>query len=94
MLLEVYDMGEAKNGDQAVMIHIQGLHCHRCEGAIRKALVRNPGVHEVEVDFPSGLASVLFDCARVSISQLMEAVNEAGYQATGFTQVNSSHAPA
>jgi len=87
-------MGNQSNGDQAAMIHIEGMHCHRCEGTIRKALGVYPGVHEVEVDFPTGLASVLFDRAQVSIKQLMEAVNEAGYQATGFTQVDGSHAQA
>jgi len=87
-------MGNENNGDQAVLINIQGMHCHRCEGAIRKALGAYPGVHEVEVDFPTGQASVLFDRAQVSVNQLVEAVNEAGYQTTGFTQVNGSHAQA
>ncbi len=36
--------------------------------------------------FNSGQASVLFDRSRVQASQLVAAVNETGYQATGFTQ--------
>src|SRR5438309_2101902 len=43
-------------GDQFVMLKIEGMHCHRCEQAIKKALAANPGVHEVEVDFLSGQA--------------------------------------
>ena len=72
--------------DQLVLIRIEGMHCHKCEQAIKKSLQSHPGVHEVEVDFNSGQASVLFDRGAVSIGQLMEAVNEAGYHATGFTQ--------
>jgi len=73
-------------GDQFVMLKIEGMHCHRCEQAIKKALAANPGVHEVEVDFLSGQASILYDPNQVRIRQLMNSVADAGYQATGFTQ--------
>lgn len=72
--------------DQLAVIKIEGMHCHKCERTIQNALLADPGVHEVEVDFASGQASVLFDGAAVSISKLMESVNAAGYRATGFTQ--------
>jgi copper chaperone CopZ len=72
--------------DQFVAIKIAGMHCHRCQETIRRALSANPGVHEVEVDFPSGQASVLFDPKQVTIHELMNAVNESGYRATGFSQ--------
>lgn len=48
-----------------------------------------PGVHEVEVDFASGQASVLFDPGAINIGQLIEAVKETGYKPTGFTQSNA-----
>jgi copper chaperone CopZ len=72
--------------DQLALIRIEGMHCHKCELAIRKAMHVYPGVHEVEVDFNSGQASVLFDRGTVTMGQLMDAVNAAGYRATGFTQ--------
>ncbi|QOV92255.1 heavy-metal-associated domain-containing protein [Humisphaera borealis] len=72
--------------DQLVLIAIQGMHCHKCEIAITKALSAIPGVFEVEVDFNSGQASVLFDASRVQVSHLVAAVNDTGYQTTGFTQ--------
>ncbi len=72
--------------DQFALIRIEGMHCHKCELAISKALTRFAGVHEVEVDFASGQASVLFNKKLASIAQMMEAVNEAGYLATGFSQ--------
>jgi Cu+-exporting ATPase len=62
------------------------MHCHKCEQAIQKALLGFSGVHEVEVDFNSGQVSVLFDRGQVTVKQLMDAVEQAGYRATGFTQ--------
>ena len=72
-----------------VLIRIEGMHCHKCEQSIKKNLQRNPGVHEVEVDFASGQASILFDPEKIKIGELIEAVKETGYKPTGFTQ---SHA--
>ncbi|HET6250421.1 MAG TPA: heavy metal-associated domain-containing protein [Tepidisphaeraceae bacterium] len=78
--------------DQLVLIRIEGMHCHRCEQTLQKALSRHSGVHEVEVDFNSGQASVLFDRDAVTVAQLMDSVNEAGYQASGFSQVQADRA--
>ena len=72
--------------DQLAVIKIDGMHCHRCEQAIQKALAAHKGVREVEVDFNSRQASILFTPGSVTIKQLMETVNNAGYRATGFTQ--------
>ena len=72
--------------DRFVLIKIEGMHCHKCERTIQQALSVMPGVHEVEVDFASGQASVLFNKGEVTVRQLMDVVNDAGYRATGFTQ--------
>jgi len=72
--------------DHLAIIRIEGMHCHKCEQAINKRLTDLPGVHEVEVDFASGQASVLYDEAQVSVRQLMDGVTEAGYRATGVSQ--------
>jgi uncharacterized protein len=83
-------------GDQLAIIKIEGLHCHKCEQTIRKVLTAMPGVHEVEVDFLSGQASVLYGRDTVTVKQLMDGINNAGYRATGFNQpqphASSSHA--
>jgi copper chaperone CopZ len=72
--------------DQLVLIKIDGMHCHKCERTIQQALASHAGVREVEVDFNSGQASVLFDRGTVSVNELMDTVNEAGYRATSFIQ--------
>src|SRR4051794_7401301 len=60
--------------DQFALIKIEGMHCHKCEQAIQRSMLRNTGVHEVEVDFASGQASVLFDPGAVTVVQLMDSV--------------------
>jgi copper chaperone CopZ len=74
------------SGDQFALIRIEGMHCHRCEETIQRALQTLPGVHEVEVDFASGQASVLFDPKSVAVPQLVESITDAGYRTTGFSQ--------
>ena len=76
--------------DKLLLIKIEGMHCHKCEAAIRKALAR-PGVYEVEVDFPSRQASVLFDPSAVAVKELTQAVTQAGYKVSGFTQGHADH---
>ena len=79
-------MVEDVSQDQFALIRIEGMHCHKCERAIQRTLLAHAGVHEVEVDFASGQASVLYDARAVTIPQMMQAVNESGYRATGFAQ--------
>ena len=76
---------EAKS-DHLALIRIEGMHCHKCEVTIQKAISVHPGVHEVEVDFNSGQVSVLFDHAMVTIRELVDSVTSAGYRALGFTE--------
>ena len=72
--------------DQLIIIRIEGMHCHKCEQAIQKALLKQPGVHEVEVDFNSGQASVLYNPDRGDVKAMTDAVAEAGYRVAGFSQ--------
>ena len=72
--------------DQLAIIRIEGMHCHKCEQTIQKSLLQHRGVHEVEVDFNSGQASVLYDHSKVTVKTLTDAITEAGYQVIGFTQ--------
>ena len=72
--------------DHLVLIQIEGMHCHRCENAIQRTLGAFPGVREVEVDFPSGQASVLHERGSVTTQQLLDAITNAGYRAKGFIE--------
>jgi len=75
-------MAQDVAADQLAVVRIEGMHCHRCEVAIQKQLARLPGVHEAEVDFNSGQASILFDRSAILESDLIQAISDAGYKAT------------
>lgn len=70
-------------GDHLLLLHLSGLHCQKCEDAVRRALVCDPGVQEVEIDFPSSMASVMFDPRLTDGARLAEAVRKVGYGVTG-----------
>ncbi len=85
-------MAKPVGSDRLAIIRIEGMHCHRCETAIRKTLETCAGVHEVEVDFPTGQASVLYDKERIGVRQLMDTIIEAGYKVIGFSQRETDQA--
>ncbi len=78
-------MGEVSH-DHLVLIQIDGMHCHRCEQAIQRAIGSLAGVREVEVDFLSGQASVLVERGTTQAAAMLDAINQAGYRATGFVE--------
>ena len=79
-------MADNVTSDALLLLRIEGMHCHKCAQAISRSMGRIRAVHEVEVDFASGQASVLYERGGATVRQLTEAVEEAGYRVTGFTQ--------
>jgi copper chaperone CopZ len=70
--------------DQLAIIRVDGMHSHTCEREIQAALEAHEGVNEVEVDFLSGQASILFDAGKITVAQLTQILTEHGYRATGM----------
>ena len=69
-----------------MVIQVAGMHCQRCEQALRAALEPLDGVREVEVDFLSGQVSVLLEWGMTSIDQMMLAIADAIVGPTGYFQ--------
>jgi len=59
-------------------IRIQGMSCHHCVMAVRKELMKIPGLVVKEVSVGSAL--VEFDETKVAESRIAAAVQEAGYK--------------
>ncbi|HYO09776.1 MAG TPA: heavy metal-associated domain-containing protein [Tepidisphaeraceae bacterium] len=85
-------MADDVGADQLAIIRISGMHCHKCEQTVQKSLMQHPGVHEVEVDFNSAQASVLYDHDQVNVKTLTDAIAEVGYTVTGFTTRHADRA--
>lgn len=66
--------------DALLVTHVEGMHCHRCEEAIVKSVSALTGVREVEVDFATGQASIIFDPHKIATHQVIAAIEAAGYR--------------
>jgi copper chaperone CopZ len=63
-----------------VTLHIEGMSCGHCLNAVNRALGALPGVEIESVQI--GRAAVRYDESKVSPSQIVGAVTDAGYRAT------------
>ncbi len=64
---------------RAIELPITGMTCANCASAIERVLRKTPGVTGATVNFAGERASVTFDPAQVSTSQIVERVRAAGY---------------
>lgn len=62
-----------------IRLQIEGMSCGHCVAAVRTALTGLAGVQEAEVRI--GEATVTLDPAQASIAALIDAVQDAGYEA-------------
>jgi copper chaperone CopZ len=61
---------------------VAGMTCGHCVQAVTAELAALPGVHEVDVDLPTGAVTVTSD-APLPIDEVRTAVDEAGYSLAG-----------
>jgi Cu+-exporting ATPase len=80
-LVEVVEKNGFKVPMEKVNLTISGMHCANCALTIENALNAIEGV-EANVNFASEKALVSFPRSAVSVSRLVEAVKNAGYDAT------------
>ena len=63
-------------------LKIAGMDCEVCAGVIQRKLLETRGVIQAEVHYAAGQATVKYDPTQIQTTQLIEAVNAAGYQAS------------
>ena len=64
---------------RVVTLEVRGMHCANCQQAVREALAAVPGAHVEAVDI--GRATVLVDDEVAAVGALIDAVDDAGYEA-------------
>ena len=67
-------------GMKSVVIYIDGMTCNGCVNGVKKALAALP-VAEVEVSLAGQCASLQFDESQTSVDALIEAIENAGFDA-------------
>lgn len=66
-------------GVEKATLAVRGMTCAACVRRVRQALSRVPGVLETDVNFATERATVSFIRGQVGVSDLVRAVQEAGY---------------
>lgn len=61
---------------------IEGMTCNGCVAAVHNAIQAVSGVGEVIIDLSEGKATVFFDEEQTSVEKIIEAIEDAGYDAT------------
>ena len=79
--------GSALAASRAVTLAVQNMTCAVCPITVKKALEHVSGVQKVTVDYASKTATVEFDDSAVTVDQLIEATNSAGFPSS--IKVNS-----
>ena len=67
-----------------VTLTLEGLHCAACVARVERALAGAPGVEQALVNLATRQARVKFDAQQATVQGLQTAVQEAGYQVTGW----------
>jgi len=62
-------------------LEVNGMTCGHCTMSVEKALKESEGVLSASVDLSSKKARISFDEGKISVDQLLTAVQEAGYEA-------------
>ena len=84
MLFLVTGMAMAK--DVTAQIKVTGVTCSACAVSVKKALTKTAGVKTADVSVDKGLATVVYDDARVNEQQLRDAINKSGFKAEPATE--------
>ena len=74
-------MENSPTAPQRILLAVEGMSCAGCVHTVETALTKLPGVASAAVNLATGEAAVVFDPARQTPAQLVEAVQSAGYSA-------------
>lgn len=66
---------------KSLTLKIDGMTCITCPPAVKKAISRIEGVKSVEVGFWKGKAYVQYEEGKVTVEDMIKAVEQIGYKA-------------
>lgn len=67
---------------KVAFLNLGGMHCSSCAGLIEKSVKKVPGVVEVNVNFASEKARIVYNPSLTKVENLVKGVESAGYKAT------------
>jgi len=66
---------------KTITLNIEGMHCDGCVKSVTQVLTELDGVQSADVQL-EGKANITFDENRVNVAQLIEVIEDAGFDAT------------
>ncbi|OGG04866.1 copper-translocating P-type ATPase [Candidatus Gottesmanbacteria bacterium RBG_16_52_11] len=78
---QTFGHSEEKSPPKRMKLDISGMHCSSCAGLIERSLKKMPGVAQANVNFAAEKASVVFDEHAATPTDLVKAIEKAGYKA-------------
>ena len=66
---------------KTITLNIEGMHCGGCVKSVTQVLTELDGVQSADVQL-EGKANITFDENRVNLAQLIEVIEDAGFDAT------------
>lgn len=89
--LDAYDLDEVQSDyvdtlepQRTIQLLVEGIHCAACVWLIEKALKRQPGVIDAEVNLTAKRLKLRWDNDQIRLSQLMQLLADIGYAAVPF----------
>ena len=64
-----------------VTIPVEGMTCFTCEFAVQSAVKKLPGISQIKASAKNGNATISYDPTKVSLDEIVKAINETGYKA-------------
>jgi len=62
-------------------IQVDGMDCAMCVKAVDGAVNKLPGIEGIQTNFKSGLSKVTFDSSKVTLKQILGAINKTKFEA-------------
>lgn len=66
---------------KTITLNIEGMHCGGCVKSVTRVLTELDGVQSADVQL-EGKVNITFDENRVNVAQLIEVIEDAGFDAT------------
>ena len=78
--------------DKTVKLKITGLTCAGCTNHVSTALKNIDGVIEQTVEYPGDVATIKYDTSKTNPTEMIKAIEKAGYKAEYITQTTKKKA--
>jgi copper chaperone CopZ len=80
--------GAEPSGKAQIILPVEGMTCFACEITVEKALASLEGVEKADAKVTQKSVTVVYDPQKVSVEELIAAVNRTGYRAHAPERVN------